>query len=201
MSDDPENSDRKYVTPLPYEPRQPDFPTEPLPLIFNNPPTRNRPGLNDLSQTPVRQFVLQDLDVASRRRGGLPPSDAEVSVDALLEYILHADDFELPEPESEPEPQQQAEADSVLLSWPTPTPALEVDVVNPTAGSDAILGAAVDVICRHQENIRIIVLQIAIRLIEKMKRMTEGVAADLPAAHVASLEGALVLAAVCTAFA
>lgn len=106
MSDDPENSeiDRKYVTPLPYEPRQPDFPTEPLPLIFNNPPTRNRPGLNDLSQTPVRQFVLQDLDVASRRRGGLPPSDAEVSVNALLEYILHADDFELPEPEPEPEP-------------------------------------------------------------------------------------------------
>lgn len=103
--DDPDSGvDRKYVTPAPFPPRQPKFPTQPLPLKFDNPPRRNRPGLNDLSQTPIREFVLQDLDVASQRRSGLPPSDAQISVEALLDYILHADDFIIPEPEPEPEP-------------------------------------------------------------------------------------------------
>ena len=103
--DDPDSGiDRKYVTPAPFLPREPEYPQEPLPLVFNNPPQHNVAGLNDLPQSPVRQFVLQDLDVAARRRSGLPPSDAQVSVEALLEYILHADDFEQSELEPEPEP-------------------------------------------------------------------------------------------------
>tara|TARA_B100000795_G_C22785206_1_gene434283 strand:- start:107 stop:2041 length:1935 start_codon:yes stop_codon:yes gene_type:complete len=102
--DDPDSGiDRKYVTPKPFQKRNADLPTTPLPLVFKT-PTVIKPGLDNLSHTTVREFVLQDLDVAAARRGGLPPSDAQISVENLLDYILTAEEFQLEAP-PEPEPE------------------------------------------------------------------------------------------------
>eukprot|EP00946_MAST-07B_sp_MAST-7B-sp1_P004675 g4675.t1 len=106
-----EMAERKQFAPQPFLPREYEKPTEALPLIFPSPePSKTRAGLQSDQSYAAREFVLQDLDVASGRRRGLPPSDAQLSVENLLEYILHADDFVEERPPTPPPPVEHKSA-------------------------------------------------------------------------------------------
>lgn len=100
-----EMSERKLFRPEPFKPAIVQKPTEPLPLIFPvNDGVSTKAGLQSAKSYAAREFVLEDLDVASKRRRGLPPSDAEIAIDDLLEYILTADDFVEERPPTPPPP-------------------------------------------------------------------------------------------------
>jgi hypothetical protein len=109
-----EMTERNMFKPAPFIPRVFAAPAGSLEesLVFGSRPVpaSTQAGLETNSSTAARDFVLQDLDVAAGRRRGLPPSDAEVSIDNLLQYILHAGDFVDERPKTPPPPPEKKSA-------------------------------------------------------------------------------------------